>query len=97
MHDFQKKQLPKIIVTFDSAEQIKKAAAKRNNEKMLIEIRDQDLIVKNFVSMRNFIATIHEYYIKINHLRNQYMTEVITKTNLELLSKKQLNSKNLYQ
>ena len=35
-----KKQLPKNTVIFDSAEQIKKAAEKRNNEQMLIEIRD---------------------------------------------------------
>ena len=35
-----KKQLPKNTVIFDSTEQIKKAAEKRNNEQMLIEIRD---------------------------------------------------------
>ena len=43
-----KKQLPKNTVIFDSAEQIKKAAEKRNNEQMLIEIRDWDLIAKEF-------------------------------------------------
>ena len=35
-----KKQLPKNIVTFDSSEQIKKAAEKRNDEQMLMKIRD---------------------------------------------------------
>ena len=36
------------MVTFESAEQIKKAAEKRNDEQMLMEIRDQDLIAKEF-------------------------------------------------
>ena len=43
-----KKQLPKNIITFDSAEQIKKAAEKRNDEQMLMEIPDLDLIAKEF-------------------------------------------------
>ena len=43
-----KKQVPKNIVTFESAEQIKKAAEKRNDEQMLMEIWDQNLIAKEF-------------------------------------------------
>ena len=41
-----KKQLSKNKVTFESAEQIKKAAEKRNDKQMLIKIWDQHLIAK---------------------------------------------------
>ena len=40
--------MSKNIVTFDSAEQIKKAAEKHIHKQILMEIRDRDLIAKEF-------------------------------------------------
>lgn len=40
--------MPKNIVTFDSAEQIKKAEERRNDEQILMKMRDRDLIASKF-------------------------------------------------
>ena len=43
-----KKQFPKKLLTFDAAEQIKRAAEKRHDDKLLVEIAGQDLIAREF-------------------------------------------------
>ena len=73
-----KKQFPKKVTTFEAAEQIKKAAEKKNNEKLLVAIAGQDLIAKEFKKHEKFIVITLESSTLRNKSRQQLCMKMVT-------------------